>query len=108
MQAQGDPWLAAKRSDSYNRDSCFEVSSRNGSSPQHSTTPSKDVGMGQFNKHILQCAAPPTEFAYGPMTFDGYPKNFFAYIRARFHSHREPLPLVLIVSDHISNARNFL
>ena len=40
--------------------------------------------MGQFNKHILECAAPLTEFAYSPVTFDGHPKNFLAYIRARF------------------------
>jgi hypothetical protein len=37
--------------------------------------------MGQLDKNIFERPASLREFAHGPMSFDGKPKNLFAHVR---------------------------
>src|SRR6266403_1063115 len=64
--------------------------------------------MGQLDENVLECSPTLGEFSHAPMAFNGEPENLFAYVRTRFDSQREFLPIVLTVRDHVSNARNLL
>jgi hypothetical protein len=63
--------------------------------------------MSQFDKHVLERSAALSEFAHRPMTFDGETENLFANVSTRFDPQGEFLPIVLTISDYVSNARNF-
>src|SRR4030095_16416972 len=64
--------------------------------------------MGQLDEDVLERSTALSEFAHRPVAFNGESENLFAYVRTRFDSQREFLPIVLAVCDHVSNARNLL
>jgi hypothetical protein len=39
--------------------------------------------MGQLDENVLERSPALSEFAHGPMTFNGEPENLFAHVRTR-------------------------